>query len=250
MWWMLSPRWTCSPVSDGGESLSYCVIDAVWSISARYDEVVAPLVRRVAERNGDLHPVAVADAPLPPDPLPLQALLDRYQNAAMLRADTNAQLTFTKGGIEKAEAALRYARILIDYGMPDLSAVERTMGDRQRWDELNAALAAVPGEGRAGVRRGYLWMLAGSDDLSKPARMILRWLAQHGCSATPAEARDILQQAAQELTTRLHTPVTPWMVDHAIWMARTRRRNTAGRALLRRPRSSHRRTHLVRRPAH
>ncbi|GIH20708.1 hypothetical protein [Rugosimonospora africana] len=201
-------------------SLSYCVIDAVWSISARYDEVVAPLVRRVAERNNDQHPSVAATAPLPPDPLPLQALLDRYPSAATLRADTNRQLTSTRGGIRKTDAALRYAGILIDHDVPDLSAVPRIIGDCRRFDELNKALAAVPGEGSNGVRRGYLWMLAGSDDLSKPDRMILRWLARHGCPANPAEARGILQQAAQELTRRLHRPVTPWMIDHSIWLTR------------------------------
>jgi len=77
-------------------SLSYCVIDAVWSISAHYDQVVAPLVRRVAERHGDPQPVVAANAALPPDPLPLPALLDRYPTAATLRADTNGQRTSSR----------------------------------------------------------------------------------------------------------------------------------------------------------
>jgi hypothetical protein len=207
-------------------SLWYCVIDAVWSISARYDQVVVPLVRRVAERTGDLHPVVAVPAALPPDPLPLPALLVRYPTAVKLRTDTNGQRTSTRGGIEKADAALRYARILIDHETPDLSTVTRIIGNHARFDEVNKALAAVPGEGSAGVRRGYLWMLAGSDDLSKPDRMILRWLARHGHSATPAQARDILQQAAEELTRRLNRPVTPWMVDHAIWLTRPRAQST------------------------
>lgn len=33
-------RWT---------SLSYCIVDAVWSIGARYNAVVVPIVNRVAE---------------------------------------------------------------------------------------------------------------------------------------------------------------------------------------------------------
>ncbi len=34
-------------------SLTYCIADAVWSIGARYDTVVAPLVRRLAREHGD-----------------------------------------------------------------------------------------------------------------------------------------------------------------------------------------------------
>ncbi|MFC7759506.1 hypothetical protein ACFQY4_16965 [Catellatospora bangladeshensis] len=74
-------------------SLSYCVIDAVWSIASRYDEVVEPLVRRVANANGDERPVVGAAEPLPPDPLPLPVLLTRYSTAAALRQVTNGQLT-------------------------------------------------------------------------------------------------------------------------------------------------------------
>src|SRR4051794_25266455 len=84
-------------------SLSYCVIDAVWSISAHYDRVVAPLVRRVAAASGDTTPVVDTGVPAGPDPLPLPDLLQRYPSGATLRAHANGQRTSTRGGIEKAE---------------------------------------------------------------------------------------------------------------------------------------------------
>jgi hypothetical protein len=208
-------------------SLSYCVIDAVWSISARYHAVVAPLVCRVAAANAVEHPVVDASTPLPPDPLPLPVLAQRYPDAAALRAVTNGQRTSTRGGIEKAEAVLRYAHILTNHGAVDLTGVADLMDDPQRWSDTNLDLAAVPGEGAHGVRRGYLWMLCGSDDVSKPDRMILRWLARHGIRATPTQARTTIEDAANELTVRLGRPVTAWMVDHAIWTAQ---RSLRGRA--------------------
>ena len=208
-------------------SLSYCVIDAVWSISAQYDAVVAPLVRRVAAASGDQHPVIDTMTPLPPDPLPLTVLLQRYPDAAALRATTNGQRTSTSGGIEKAEAVLRYAHILTNHGVTDLAGVADLMVDPQRWSDTNRALATVPGEGAYGVRRGYLWMLCGRDDVSKPDRMILRWLAHHGIQTTPDRARAILEEAAEELTARLGRPVTAWMVDHAIWIAQRSQRGGA-----------------------
>ncbi|WP_203933917.1 hypothetical protein [Virgisporangium ochraceum] len=203
------------------------MIDAVWSISAQYDAVVAPLVRRVAAANADQHPVIDATALLPPDPLPLTLLLARYPDAAALRAVTNGQRTSTRGGIEKAEAVLRYAHILTGHGITDLAGVADLMADPQRWSDTNRALAGVPGEGAHGVRRSYLWMLCGCDDVSKPDRMILRWLARHGIHATPDQARAIVEDAAAELTVRLGRPVTAWMVDHAIWTAQRPQRGRA-----------------------
>jgi len=200
-------------------SLSYCVLDAVWSISSSYNEVVDPLVRRVARINGDGRPVVEAADMTPPDPLPLPTLLARYPTVDALRAITNGQLTSTRSGIPKADAVLRYAQILVEHGVPDLAAVGELMTDQARWDNVDHVLAGVPGDGQNGVRRGYLWMLCGRDDLVKPDRMVLRWLARHGGPATVPEARDVLADAAKELTLRLGRLITPWMVDHAIWSA-------------------------------
>jgi hypothetical protein len=67
-------------------------------------------------------------------------------------------------------------------------------------------------------------MLCGRDDLIKPDRMVLRWLARHaGQQVTAADARDMLAWAAKDLTDRLGRTVTPWMADHAIWRAETDR---------------------------
>jgi hypothetical protein len=96
-------------------SLAYCVLDAVWSIGAVYETVVTPLVHRVAAANGDTSPLVSASAQPPADPLPLVVLLQRYQDASALQDITNKQLTSPRNGVPKAEAALRYARILVDH---------------------------------------------------------------------------------------------------------------------------------------
>jgi len=210
----LSPRdrqWT---------SLSYCVVDAIWSINARYESVVARLVRRVAVDNGDDQPVVDPSQPAPLDPLPLPELLKRYPEPMTLRSVANSQLTSPRGGITKAEAVLRYARVLVEHEIVDLTAAQALLAvDDDRWAQVNAELAKVPGEGHHGVRRGYLWMLCGDDHTVKPDRMILRWLARQGAPVTAGEARQVLHRAAEELTQQLARPITPWMIDHAIWKA-------------------------------
>ena len=96
-------------------SLSYCVLDSVWSLGALYDSVVCPLVSKVAEANGDLEPVISLPTELPSDPLPLSALMSRYSTVDPRLEITNMQRTSTRAGIPKADAVLRYANILIKH---------------------------------------------------------------------------------------------------------------------------------------
>lgn len=47
----------------------------------------------------------------------------------------------------------------------------------------------------------------------------MRWLATHGHATTASEAPTLLRNIATELTHRTGSPVTPWMANHAIWLA-------------------------------
>lgn len=203
-------------------SLTYCVIDAVWSIGAQYDTVVVPLVRRVAAARGDAEPAVAVERLGATDPFPLEEFLAAYADPAALVAVTNRQRTSTRGGILKAEAARRYAAVLREHGVTTRADLGALAGDAERIDLVDRALAQVPGDG---VRRGYLWMLAGSDDVVKPDRMVLGFLSRHGCHATASDARRVLALLAGELSVPSQ-PVTPWMLDHAIWRAERRLRGT------------------------
>ncbi|MFI5494875.1 hypothetical protein [Actinoplanes sp. NPDC051859] len=206
------------PRSGRWASLSYCILDAVWSIGARYDAVVVPLVRRISELAGDTTPLIPPGSPPPDDPMRLERFLARYPDTMALQAITNAQRTSTRAGIAKADAALRFARVFAEQGINDLSSAATLVVDGSSVrSQIDHALAAVPGAGRAGIRLSYLWMLVGDDDAIKPDRMVLRWLARHAAPVSPVQARVMLHDAASALSKRLHRPVTPWMVDHAIW---------------------------------
>lgn len=65
---------------------------------------------------------------------------------------------------------------------------------------IDHALRKVPGEGAAGVRRGYLWMLVGDQQGVKPDRMVLRWLARIGFHVDVDGARSLLDQVSESLT--------------------------------------------------
>ncbi|MEU4518829.1 hypothetical protein AB0F52_08920 [Amycolatopsis sp. NPDC024027] len=108
----------------------------------------------------------------------------------------NRGRTSTRGGVLKAEAAVRYAEVLAGSGVHAVGDVTTLLPDLTRLDVVESRLRAVPGNGGHDVRLGYLWMLAGTDEHVKPDRKVLRWLERtsatrstsrprSGCSPTP-----------------------------------------------------------------
>ncbi|PJI95133.1 hypothetical protein [Luteimicrobium subarcticum] len=204
------PRW---------RSITYCVVDAVWSIGINYDRHVVPAVRRVASNAGDSDPLVLPGVAAP-DPFPLDAFLAAYPTTDALVSQTTRHRTSSRGGILKADAALRFAGVLVDSGITTLKDTVPALDDPERVDAISARLRAIPGDG---VRTGYFWMTAGDDQTVKPDRMILSFLSRYGGPDDVAGARVALAELATALSTPEH-PVTPWMVDHAIWNAERRRR--------------------------
>ena len=154
-------RWT---------SLSGCVLDAVWSVGADHDRVVVPLVRRVLEpaATGSL----LADSPSRADSHPLPRLLTRFPDEQALEvAAQNRQRTSTRGGVTKADAALRYARTLVTHGVLGVEDLPRLLADQALCSRLDRALSRIPGEGQHGARRSHFWSLCGIDEgWAAPAR--------------------------------------------------------------------------------
>lgn len=202
-------RWT---------SLSFCVVDAVWSIGANYDNVVVPLVReKLAAELGITEPTIPASEPLPTDPLPLSKL--EVLTVDSLTDMTNRQRTSTRGGVLKAEAVLLHIAVFREHKVDTLQDAMALISDAERFAKVDDALRLIPGEGGFGVRRNYLWMLIGQDDLIKPDRMVLRWLGRQGVKTDPAGARDIIAAVVPLVSARLNRTVTAWEIDHALWLA-------------------------------
>lgn len=200
-------------------SLSACVLDAVWSIGARYDAVVVPFVHRVLE-PGALGPLLSTDPETDVYPLP-RFVTSFPDEKALIAASRNRQRTSTRNGVTKAQAALSCAHILVTNGVHELRDVRRMAADPAIHARVDRALSRVPGEGLHGIRRGYFWLLCGDEERVKPDRMVMRWLASHGI-VDPSAARQLLVDVAARLSARADAPVTPRAVDHAIWLAARR----------------------------
>jgi len=202
-------RWT---------SLSFCIVDAVWSIGANYDNVVVLLVRKKFAANfGVTEPTVPASQPVPQDPLPLSGLNDL--TADSLTNLMNRQRTSTRSGILKAEAVLQHVAVFRDHNVETMQKALALLLEPERFDKIDEALRRIPGEGSYGIRRNYLWMTIGQDDLIKPDRMVLRWLERHDFKTDPAGARDIVAALVPSVSARLNRKVTAWEIDHALWLA-------------------------------
>ncbi|WP_456598659.1 hypothetical protein [Blastococcus sp. SYSU DS0616] len=209
----LGPR----PREQRWASLSACVLDAVWSIGARYDGVVVPVVRRVLE-SGATGPL-LTPATLVDDVYPLDRFVQRFPDEELLLAAArNRQRTSTRGGITKAQAVLGYARVLLEHGVEDIASANQALVSPPLLASIENGMRRIRGEGRYGIRRGYFWMLCGDDGRIKPHRMVLRWLAPHGVR-DPEVAQQLLIDVAELLSLEGASNVTPWEVDHAIWSA-------------------------------
>lgn len=204
--------------------LSLCVLDAVFSIGARYATTVRTCERYAVAAS--LNSLDAADSPAVIGTVaeqPLSAFVGAASAAGIERFAQdvlqNQQRTSTRNGVLKAAAALRYAEVLVDGGVELYRDVPALFADEPRMAPLAERLRAVPGNGTSDVRLGYLWMLLGDDDAIKPDRMVLRWLGNVlGHAPSAQTARVLLAEAAASLG------CTPWELDHAVWQAQRSRR--------------------------
>jgi hypothetical protein len=198
-------------------SLALCITDAVWSIGAHYDNVVTPLVRKLANEFGVTEPTVPGNQLLGADPLPLKQLAGLSIDE--LTRLTNQQRTSTRGGILKSDAVLRHCSVFLGHDVTSLDDIPGLFADSKRFAAVDKALRSIPGEGGHGIRRNYLWMVVGQDDLIKPDRMVLRWFGRQGVNVDPAGARDAIASLVPLVSAGLDRTVTAWEIDHAMWQS-------------------------------
>lgn len=206
-----------APRADRWCHLSLCVIDAVFSIGARYGSTWR-VARRYADHAG-LEPVTAPAASVAAGTYvgteqalgDFRAGIQEFSDDEFADLLKNRQRTSTQSGILKSSAVRQYADVLIEHQVETLADVSALLGDHARVKEVESDLALVRGHG-SGIRVAYLWMLAGDDHHVKADRMVMGWLRQVlGRAVQSAEAAELVVAAAPGLA------ATPWELDHAIW---------------------------------
>jgi hypothetical protein len=198
------------------QSLPLCILDAVFSINAKYEST-----RNVVERycrHYSLRLLRKYPLYLPPveEQEPVSAFVEKIVNLGPEKfAGTvlaNRQRTSTRSGIMKSEAALRFAQVLQAQKVEYFQDVESIQGKTG----FENAVMAIPGQ-RTGITVRYFYMLAGSDDFVKPDRMILGFLRdQLGERLSQDEAQKVLSGASDALKPE-YPHLTTKTLDHHIW---------------------------------
>ncbi len=137
----------------------------------------------------------------------------------------NRQRTSTRNGILKTEAAWLFAQALIDNDVNYLQDIPAVVTS----PHLEATISIIPGQS-SGISLSYFFMLAGSDDLVKPDRMIRGFLQDTlNCSVSPKEAQTLLTDACAVLR-RQYPALTPRLLDSCIWRMESSRRKAGRRS--------------------
>ncbi|WP_052121155.1 hypothetical protein [Amycolatopsis sp. MJM2582] len=195
------------------------MLDAVFSINARYTSTIA-VCDRYAKHQGllphlvDVADLATAAGTAAEQPVDALADLGNLLGPARLATDIlhNRGRTSARGGVHKAAAAVRYAEILATSDVHTLDDVTLLLADLPILNAVESRLRKVPGNGHHDIRIGYLWMLFGADEQVKPDRKVLRWLRRtldHEVGVP--SARQLLTDAAAAFG------CSRWELDNAIW---------------------------------
>jgi hypothetical protein len=124
----------------------------------------------------------------------------------------NRQRTSTRSGILKSEAVIKFLKILQKYEVNKLSDVYKIISSK----EFEIDIKKIHGQ-KSGISLTYFFMLAGSDDLIKPDRMIIRFLESiSGENVSLSDCQIILAEVAKNLE-KNGFDITPKKLDNLIW---------------------------------
>lgn len=197
-------------------SMPFCVIDSVFSIGVRYEGVINVIERfceyyEISQRAKRKHTI-----PKKSEQISTTAFLKLFGNKTpKFLADNvfqNKQRTSTNNGILKSEAVLRFLKILKDFQAESYQDIPKLVTN----EYFEACIKNIPGQ-RSGISLKYFFMLAGTDDLIKPDRMVIRFLkTATGQTFTLNQCQHVLAAVTKELNKKKYT-LTPKLLDNFIW---------------------------------
>ncbi len=201
------------------QSLTLCVIDAVYSIGVKY-QGVKKVVKRYCKHYG-LDKVRTPRENIPPKG-PQESIADlcnkfKEHGHEYMATDVfkNRQRTSTRNGILKSEAVFKFASALQSHGVASFEDVPNAVKNKALEDKIKG----IPGQG-SGITLKYFFMLAGKDDQIKPDRMILRFVdvaLKRKPGTTTTDEAEILLRDAHEILRQEHSSLTLRELDYAIW---------------------------------
>lgn len=203
-------RYTLTPEYDYG-CIPLCAIDSVFSMGIRYTNVIK-IVDRVCKTMN------ITKAYEKENQSPITTSWFFEQISEKTHDDLAEQLfgsrnrTSPKNGILKAEAVVRFMRVLKEFGVEHLGDLNKIVDSVA----FERAILAIPGQ-TSGICLKYFFMLAGDSELIKPDRMIIRFLtAALNRPVNLHDAVGLVRGACDELKQK-YAFMTPKILDNLIW---------------------------------
>lgn len=188
--------------------LPICVIDSVFSIGVKY-EIVENTINRFCEyykidKFSNSEELTTSDF--------LKLMKESSIKELTENIYQNRQRTSTRSGILKSEAIILFLEVLQKFKIEKLSDVGKIITSEQ----FEIEIKKIPGQ-NSGISLTYFFMLAGSDELIKPDRMIVRFLENiSGEKVSLNDCQLILFEVTNELK-KCGFKITPKKLDNLIW---------------------------------
>jgi len=197
-------------------SLPLCVIDSVFSIGVKYQSTInvvdnfskAVNISTYREFGSDFSDVdaqyTVSDY--------LEFVSDKSPEYLSEEIFDNRQRTSTRNGVLKSVAVNQFMKVLESYKVN----VFQDMNEVYNRSDFERDIRAIKGQ-KSGLSLNYFFMLAGSDQYSKPDRMVLGFIEDAlGKRVDVNNASFLIKEASQHLE-KEYPNLTPRLLDHAIW---------------------------------
>lgn len=198
------------------QSLPLCVIDAVYSLGARYQSTRQVVIRycnyfnlqRIRENKNSLPSKETQES--------IENFVEKMRRIGVEKFANeifrNRQKTSPKGGIPKAEAVLRFATVLKKYNINYIQDVPAIISN----SNFEKDIKNIPGQ-KSGISLKYFFMLSGSDDFVKPDRWILKFLTDTLLRNVTSEETEFLLRGVSEKLKLKYPNITPRLLDYLIW---------------------------------
>ena len=201
------------------QSLPLCVIDAIYSIGVIYTSTKNTVmnycnyfkIQRIRDNRNNLPPTESQES--------IEAFLIKFYELEIdkFKEDIydNRQRTSSRNGILKAEAVFIFAEVLKRYSINFFQDVPSIIAN----DSFESDVRRIRGQ-TSGLSLDYFFMLAGSDNIIKADRWIIRFLEIIlNRPVSREEAQSCLDHVKDELINE-YPNLTLRLLDNVIWKSK------------------------------
>lgn len=197
-------------------SMPLCVVDSVFSIGVLYEGVTNVISRISNHYKIEARAKRKHTLPEIKNQISTSEFLKLLELSpiTLLASDIfkNRQRTSTKNGILKVEAVIKFLKVLKDFNIEYYQDIAKVINN----ESFDFCIKSIPGQ-KSGISMKYFFMLAGSKNLIKPDRMVIRFLQNaSGKKFNLEDCQTVLSAVALQLNEK-EFKVTPQLVDNAIW---------------------------------